>query len=626
MTAGERFRAWMDGTGSGFAGRLRTWGESVILRGANAIMEDMEPAAIDMTKDTLDGIKADPNTPQSVKDMIDKMQAGKDPLPLLLLIPIAIMMFIPMVMSLMQPLGRLFMYVQDRLFKSARIDPMSAITAWRRDPAKYGEWLDDLRDLGWSEERIEVLKFATQAYPALADVIRFYAKEAFEPDMIKTYGLRDEMPPYPGTLFEKLGVPADVAELYWIAHWEHASWTQVIEMLRRGQLTEDQVRQWYRVVEIPPFWRDKLTAISWEVPTRVDVRRFWDMRTIDEARLREIYTARGYHDKDLDDYVLWTKVYVAFPDLMARWSKGWITLDEVRSELTGYGMPAERLEEFIQMKVKAAEPERTAKERDITKTDIIKGVKTAVITRGEAVELLLDMGYDEDEAVYILEINIPPDEEDVVVRQRELTKADILKGLKTDVITRGQARDRLLDLRYSPADAEFLLKIFDAQVKPPTEPREREASKADIILAVKKGLLTPEDAYLMLLDIDFTPEAAQFILEVKAEVSPFSPVNFAEFKDRAQKYRLAAGMEAKPMPEEIKTAAAEVVKLTAEVEALEKSIFEEKRGLIDQEVIPEETTRRLKTLQVKRNRAISTLEKAKSEYDRLVAEWKHGLP
>ncbi|GAH98328.1 unnamed protein product, partial [marine sediment metagenome] len=108
------------------------------------------------------------------------------------------------------------------------------------------------------------------------------------------------------------------------------------------------------------------------IPTRVDVRRFWDMRTIDEARLRDIYQAMGYWEEDLEDYVLWTKVYVAFPDLMARWSKGWITLDEVRTELTALGMDPERLEEFIQMKVKAGQPERTATERDITKTDIIK--------------------------------------------------------------------------------------------------------------------------------------------------------------------------------------------------------------------------------------------------------------
>ncbi|GAJ11759.1 unnamed protein product, partial [marine sediment metagenome] len=251
------------------------------------------------------------------------------------------------------------------------------------------------------------------------------------PDMIERYSLEDELPAYEKTDFPKVGVDSTQARNYWMAHWEHASYMQIREMLRRGLLSLDKAMptppttkegwaardaeginaayDWYRLVEISTFWRARLTEMMWEVPTRVDVRRFWDMRTISEEELYSIYHRHGYHGKDLDNYVLWTKVYVAFPDLMARWSKGWITLDEVKSELTGLGMPAARVDEMIETKVKTAEPERTAAERDITKTDIIKGVKQGVITRTEGVELLVDMGYDEDEAVYILEINIPPD-------------------------------------------------------------------------------------------------------------------------------------------------------------------------------------------------------------------------
>lgn len=80
------------------------------------------------------------------------------------------------------------------------------------------------------------------------------------------------------------------------------------------------------------------------------------------------------------------------------------------------------------------------------------------------------------------------------------------------------------------------------------------------------------------------------------------------------------------MPEEIKKAAGEVVKLTADLEALQKSIDTEQLGLVKNEVLPEAATLRLKSLQVKRNRAISSLEKAKSDYNRLIAEWRHGLP
>lgn len=347
------------------------------------------------------------------------------------------------------------------------------------------------------------------------------------------------------------------------------------------------------------------------------------MRTIDEARLREIYAHQGYHGKDLDDYVLWTKVYVAFPDLIARWKNGWISIDEVRAELIGYGMPAQRVEELLETKFKSTEGDRVTGERDVTKTDIIKGVKKAVITRGEGLELLMDLGYDEDEADYILTINIPVDEEDVVVNQRDLTKTDILKGLKADLITEEEALERLKEIRYSQLDAEFLLNIYLALVTPPTEPRSREASKADIVLAVKKGLITPEDGYLMLQDIGFTPEAAQFILTVRAEVSPFSPMSYQEFKDTTGKWRKAAGMTSEAITEQIRKAAGEVVKWTKDLESLQKLVHDEEAKLVKEMVLPAEATARRDELRVALHRAESTLAAAQAHYDALVAEWRH---
>ncbi|MBA7586688.1 hypothetical protein ES708_28693 [subsurface metagenome] len=297
-------------------------------------------------------------------------------------------------------------YVEERAAKTFRLDPMSVITAWRRDPEKYAGLFDDLKDLGWSDERIEALKFFTLFYPAPADLVHWQAREVFEPAMIEKYGLRDELGELRRDDFYKAGMSDEQIDNYWMAHWEHPEFRTVVEMLRRTDFSEDDMRDWFRLVEIPPYWRDKMIQISYEVPTRVDVRRFWDMRTIDEARLREIYAWQGYHGKDLDDYVLWTKVYTAFPDLIARWKNGWITLDAVRSELVGYGMPAARLEELIETKVKPEGPARTAPEKDLTKSEICKGVKKGVITWSEGIELLMDLGYDEDEADYILTINV----------------------------------------------------------------------------------------------------------------------------------------------------------------------------------------------------------------------------
>jgi len=606
-----------------YGDRLRDWLSSFLVKGTNEFLESAEPGLKDLMHDSLMKIVDNPQTPPELRDAIKKGLELPDWEKTFSAWLWGLIGWIPALLSAGTHQGNLIGYDTAWLYPSFRLDPLSVITAWRRDPETYEKYFDDLRDQGWSDERIEALKFFTLFYPSPMDLVNWQAKEVFEPNMIAKYGLKDELGELRREDFYKAGMSDEQIDNFWMAHWEHPEFRTVVEMLRRTDFSEDDMKAWFRLVEIPPYWRDKLIQISYEVPTRVDVRRFWDMRTIDEARLREVYTHQGYHGKDLDDYVLWTKVYVAFPDLIARWKNGFITLDEVRAELTGYGMPADRLEELIETKMKATAGDQTAAERDITKTDIYKGVKQGVLTREEAIELLMELGYEEDTADYLLTINIPVDEEDVVVKERDLTKTDIIKGLKAEIITEEEALAKLLELRYAQLDAEFLLKIYKATIKPPAEAREREASKADIVLAVKKGLITAEEGYLMLQDIGFTPEASQFILMVKAEVSPFSPMSYQEFKDITGKWRKAAGVEGTPEAEALRQAAAEVVKLTRDLEVLKERVKDEERGLVAGKILPPGATAKVDELRVALHRAEATLAAAKSHYDALIAEWRH---
>ena len=388
------------------------------------------------------------------------------------------------------------------------------LASWMRGETTE-EWLNEyLSWMGLNAFDIEKVKLLTKYVPSAPEQVNWLAKEVYEPDMIEKYGLEAEMPVYEETDFKKIGVSPEMMSNYWKAHWEHASWMQMVEMLHRGLVTEKDVYEWFRLVEIVPFWRDLLIQTAYTWPTRVDVRRWWDMRTIDETELRRLYSGMGYRGVNLDNYVLWTKVYVAFPDLMARWSKGWITLDNVRTELTALGMPAERVEEMIQMKVKPQEPERVEEGKALTKTEIYKGVKKELITWSEGIELLMDLGYAEDEADYILAINV-----------------GVLEG---------------------------------------------------------------------------------------------SPETFAEFKDLTTKYKIATGREEKPMPEELKTAAAELVKIKLEVEALERSVKEERGLLTAEEEVPDAASAKLKELQVTLNRARAELQRIQLNYNSLVAQWRHG--
>lgn len=386
--------------------RLAGWMLSWVASGLYRWLEIFEPELIDLSQQTIEKYKTLPNLPPELRAILDKATTEGQPSRVITGWIMTLLGSVFAIFGLGAPLGRSWEYTQDRVVQSYRLDPISAIVSWRRDPEKYAWVFEDLKDQGWTDGRIEALKFYSLFYPNPADLVRWQAREVFEPRMIEKYGLDDELGGIEREPFYKAGMTDEQITNYWRAHWEHASWMQMVEMLHRQLVTEEEVWEWFRLVEIVPYWRQKLIDSAWNVPTRVDVRRFWDMGTIDEDRLREIYTAQGYHGKDLDDYVLWTKVYVAFPDLVARYKNGWITREEVLDELVSLGMDRDRAEELFQTKFKAASEERTAKERDLTAAEIIRGVKRGVISSREGIELLIDLGYDEWEAEYKIAIDV----------------------------------------------------------------------------------------------------------------------------------------------------------------------------------------------------------------------------
>jgi len=406
MTAGERFKGWIEGLTEAWGDRLRGWMASWLEKGVTNFMDSMEPTAQENIRGTLSQIKEHPSTPQGIKDLIDRVLGPSHAIHLAILIPLAIFMMLPMVTSMVQPLGNLIRYGQERLFYSGRIDPLTAIRAHFRKIISDEELENTLKDFGFNDQDRKALYDVTHFYPAPADLVRWQAREVFEPEMIRKYGLDSELGAIEREPFYKAGMTEEQITNFWRAHWEHASWMQIVEMLHRGLVTESDVYDWFRLVEIPPFWRDLLTKTAYTWPTRVDVRRWWDMRTIDETELRRLYSGMGYRGVNLDNYVLWTKVYVAFPDLMARWTNGWITEEDVRSELIELGMPEARVEEMIQGKKKAVEAEQVEDGKTLTKTEIYKGVKLDRLTWEQGIDLLMDLNLTSAQADYLLDINV----------------------------------------------------------------------------------------------------------------------------------------------------------------------------------------------------------------------------
>ncbi|GAI60680.1 unnamed protein product, partial [marine sediment metagenome] len=350
---------------------------------------------------------------------------------------------------------------------------------------------------------------------------------------------------------------------------------------------------------------------TWNIPTRVDVRRWWDMRSIDETELRSIYHRQGYHGKDLDNYVKWTKIYVDFPDLMARYSKGWIPIEEVKHQLVEVDkMPEDRFEELLQTKIKAVQEERIAETTALTRSLIIRGAKEEKLTRDETIELLMLKNYNLWEAEYIYDIEVgaasspetPMEYRQLVESYRHAVGLDF-KEVPPELLEADRKRS---DLRIKLADArsraapevpelEAALEIAEVtfqnmkagykngwinledvkaqlvtvdgmkeerfeellQTKIKAVQEERVASTTaltrSLIIKGAKAVppkLTREETIELLMLKNYDKWEAEYIydIEVTGAASPETPM---EYRQLVESYRHAVGLDFKEVPPEL---------------------------------------------------------------------------
>jgi len=302
-----------------------------------------------------------------------------------------------------------------------RLTPLQYVDAFRRKIIDETTFRQKMKLLGYDDTDIEILVKQSLFYPTPSDLVTWQAKEVYEPDSIKKYGLDEELDRLNKEAFYKGGLDDEQIRNYWIAHWQHPPFTQIAEMFVRDILVDPQGRkkyrpgtrewaeyrrkqeqefyEWFRLVEIPPYWRDKLIQMVYQPYTRVDTRRMYDMRVLSEEEVLRDFLDQGYDLEHAKNLTLWVKLDTTVPDIIARYKNGWIDEATALREIMALGLSAERATELMQQKIKkVVKPERVQKERDLTASEIIRGVKKKILTPEQAIQYFRRMGYDEDEA------------------------------------------------------------------------------------------------------------------------------------------------------------------------------------------------------------------------------------
>lgn len=295
----------------------------------------------------------------------------------------------------------------DLLFAAIKkaYDENMVRTLYLRDVLNDEQMIVRMKELGYTAEKINEIKEAWPIIPGPADLFHLVAKEAFEPDMIKHYGYDEEFPHEQIKWLKMQGVTEEWARKYWYAHWETPSIQAGYEMLHRGIIDYKELNDLFRTIEIPPFWRDKLTQIAFMPFTRVDTRRMHKAGVLTTEELISAYMDVGY---DLERATKMTEFTITY---------------------------------------------NADSGKKLTKAQIVNGFDEYLLTYDEAKTMLTMIKYTEDQADFILTFT----DYERTKKYNATVEKTIKKRFLLSLITEAQTRDKLNELNLPGEKVKILL-------------------------------------------------------------------------------------------------------------------------------------------------------------------------
>jgi len=367
---------------------------------------------------------------------------------------------------------------QDLLYRLSQrlLDITELIALYRRGKIETEEALYAEADkVGWSQPDVDYMLRVTEVIPSAGDIIRYAVREVYTPEIAEAFGQFDELPDVLELAKDDLkaaGLPEDTFRKEWAAHWMLPSTLQGFEMLHRGVIPFDtadptglSLKRLMIALDIMPAWRAPLRAISYNPFTRVDVRRMHKAGVLDDEAVFIAYADVGFsplaegHEHD--------SVAEAFRCSVCRHeSKCGRMLDFTIAY--NYDPPDE-------------EKTVTDKERDLTKSDILTGLRDGLLEESDVRAALGGLGYDSDEVdYYVAKVEYQRAQQELNDSLSYLHDAYIKRVIQFDEVT-----DELGKLNLPAKMTEYYLKTWDLE----KIARTNKPTKSELMTFLRKGVI-----------------------------------------------------------------------------------------------------------------------------------------
>jgi hypothetical protein len=339
-------------------------------------------------------------------------------------------------------------------------------------------------ELGYTHTRIKEIVQTWDVIPGPGDLFTMVAKEAFEPEMVTKLGLGVEFPVEQLPWLKKQGISEYWAKRYWYAHWDQPSVGQGFEMLHRGVIDKATLDLLFRAVEIPKFWRDKLTKVAYNPYTRVDARRMHAVGTLKTVDLKKAYTDIGYDSDKADKMVDFTLKFNAGPEkeltrgaILDSYESGLINRATAKSLLTVQDYSVTLADYYLTM----SDFNISKETQDLLFENIKQKFLIYKITSTQATTSLSKMGLDSNRITALLA------NWDLMRYQYELlpSKAELTTFLLRGIINESQYRGIMKQHGYDAASINWYLQEIITE----STMSARRPTKAELGRFLKKKII-----------------------------------------------------------------------------------------------------------------------------------------
>ena len=158
--------------------------------------------------------------------------------------------------------------------------------------------------------------------------------------------------------------------------------------------------------------------------------------------------------------------------------------------------------------------EKVEKDRELSKSEILRAYRENILSRDDVVIKLRALGYSDEEIEVLLKLYKDLRETEDKKKERDLTTTQILRAYKLNLISREELRDYLKKLGYDDKEIELLIKIYTAEKELSKHEKSRELSKSEIVNAFLLELISYEDAKQRLISLGYDEDEAELILSI----------------------------------------------------------------------------------------------------------------